>query len=82
VLELAPARHLVWAEPGRWLCFAGIDGEPGMHGSPRTDRQLAAVVGSDPAVAELDALVAAGGFDATRWFGEILRLLDVKQAPA
>jgi predicted AlkP superfamily pyrophosphatase or phosphodiesterase len=82
VLELAPARHLVWAEPGRWLCFAGIDGEPGMHGSPRTDRQLAAVVGSDPAVAELDALVAAGGFDATRWFGEILRLLDVEQAPA
>jgi hypothetical protein len=77
VQELAPDTHLVWGDEGRWLCFAGIDGEPGMHGSPRTAQQLAAVVGSQPAVRELDARVAAPGFDATSWCGELCELLGV-----
>ena len=50
VRQLAPDLHVVWGEQGRWLCFAGIDGEAGMHGSPRTASQLAAVVGTHPAV--------------------------------
>lgn len=69
--------HLAWSAPGRWLCFDGITGEPGMHGSPRTAFQLAAVVGSHPAVNELDARVGAGGFDATSWAGEIKSLLGL-----
>ncbi len=77
VRALAPDVHLVWADAGRWLCFAGIDGEPGMHGSPRTARQLAAVVGTHPAVAELDERVGGVDFDATSWYGEIRALLGV-----
>ena len=69
--------HLVWSEPGRWLCFDGVPAEPGMHGSPRTAFQLAAVLGSDPAVAALDARVQAVGFDATSWAGEITGLLGL-----
>jgi hypothetical protein len=79
VRELAPALHLVWAEEGRWLCFAGIGSEPGMHGSPRTARQLAAVVGTSPAVRDLDARVARDDFDATSWFGLVLDRLEVAQ---
>ncbi len=75
VERLGDGLHLAWSEPGRWLCVAGIDGEPGMHGSPRTAFQLAAVLGSHPAVAEVDAAVMAGGFDATSWAGQITRLL-------
>jgi hypothetical protein len=75
VRALAPDIHLVWGDEGRWLCFAGIEGEPGMHGSPRTGRQLAAVVGAHPTVQEIDARIASDGFDATSWFGEILRAL-------
>lgn len=77
VRQLAPTQHLVWGEPGRWLCFAGIDGEPGMHGSPRTAQQLAAVVGTSGVVREIDARVQAPGFDATSWFAELCGLLDV-----
>jgi hypothetical protein len=77
VQRLAPELHLVWGNEGRWLCFAGIDGEAGMHGSPRTASQLAAVVGTHPAVRELDARVAAADFDATSWCGELRRLLDL-----
>lgn len=78
VRALGSDAHLVWGDEGRWLCFAGIDGEPGMHGSPRTAQQLAAVVGTPPAVAELDARVAAAGFDATSWYGVVLDTLDVR----
>jgi hypothetical protein len=77
VQVLAPDLHLVWGDAGRWLCFAGIDGEPGMHGSPRTARQLAAVVGTNAVVSDLDTRVAAPGFDATSWFGELCRLLGL-----
>ncbi len=77
VERLDDGLHLVWSEPGRWLCFAGIDGEPGMHGSPRTAFQLAAVVGSHPDVADVDARVGAEGFDATSWAGVITDLLGI-----
>jgi len=77
VERLEDGLHLVWSEPGRWLCFEGITGEPGMHGSPRTAFQLAAVVGSHPAVAEVDARVRADDFDAASWAGEITRLLGL-----
>jgi len=77
VEPLAPDLHLVWGDEGRWLCFAGVPGEPGMHGSPRTARQLAAVVGTHPAVRELDERIAAPGFDATSWYGEIAALLGI-----
>ena len=77
VERLEDGLHLVWSEPGRWLCFEGITGEPGMHGSPRTAFQLAAVVGSHPAVADVDAWVQAGGFDATSWAGTITGLLGL-----
>lgn len=72
---VAPGVHVVWGEPGRWLCFDGIDAEPGMHGSPRTAVQLAAVVGTHPAVRDLDARIQRDGFDATSWVGEMARLL-------
>ena len=72
---VAPGIHVVWGEPGRWLCFDGIDAEPGMHGSPRTAVQLAAVVGTHPAVRDLDARIRRAGFDATSWAGEMARLL-------
>jgi hypothetical protein len=75
VQALAPDLQLVWGDPGRWICFAGIDGEAGMHGSPRTARQLAAVVGRNPVVHEIDARVTAPGFDATSWYGELCTLL-------
>ena len=78
VRQLAPDLHVVWGEQGRWLCFAGIDGEAGMHGSPRTASQLAAVVGTHPAVRELDQRVAAPGFDATSWYGELCELLELR----
>ena len=77
VEALAPELHLVWADEGRWLCFAGVPGEPGMHGSPRTARQLAAVVGTHPVLRALDARVAADGFDATSWYGELCGLLGI-----
>jgi len=77
VEPLAPDLHVVWGDEGRWLCFAGIDGERGMHGSPLTARQLAAVVGTDAAVRELDAHVTSPGFDATSWYGELRRLLGI-----
>jgi hypothetical protein len=77
VRSIAPAVHLVWSDEGRWLCFAGINGEPGMHGSPRTAMQLAAVVGTNPAVRALDARVTAAGFDATSWFDELCSSLGV-----
>jgi hypothetical protein len=72
---VAPGIHVVWGEPGRWLCFDGIDAEPGMHGSPRTAVQLAAAVGTHPAVHDLDARIQRDGFDATSWAGEMARLL-------
>jgi hypothetical protein len=37
--------------------------------------QLAAVVGTHPAVRDLDERVQADGFDATSWAGEMARLL-------
>ena len=77
VERIEEALHLVWSEPGRWLCFEGITGEPGMHGSPRTAFQLAAVVGSHPAVAAVDAAVRTEGFDATSWAGTITDLLGL-----
>jgi Type I phosphodiesterase / nucleotide pyrophosphatase len=77
VQSLAPEVHLVWGDEGRWLCFAGIDGEAGMHGSPRTASQLAAVVGTHPSVRGLDGRVAAPGFDATSWFSELRAVLAV-----
>ncbi len=77
VAPLAPDLHLVWADEGRWLCFAGVPGEPGMHGSPRTARQLAAVVGEHPSVRQLDGRVGAEGFDATSWYGELRGLLGI-----
>lgn len=73
--EVAPGVRVVWGDPGRWLCFDGIEGEPGTHGSPRTAVQLAAVVGSHPAVGELDTRIRCNGFDARSWAGEIRRLL-------
>ena len=72
---VAPGVRVVWGEPGRWLCFDGIDAEPGMHGSPRTAVQLAAVVGPHPSVRALDARIQDAGFDATAWAGEMARLL-------
>ena len=81
VRTLAPARHLVWCTPGRWLCFAGIDAERGMHGSPRTDRQLAAVVGTSPLVRDVDARVADGNFGATGWYDVLLEVLGVSPTP-
>ncbi len=77
VAPLAPELHLVWADEGRWLCFTGVPGEPGMHGSPRTARQLAAVVGTHPSVRELDGRVGVEGFDATSWYGELRDLLGI-----
>jgi hypothetical protein len=77
VERLAPDLHLVWGDEGRWLCFAGIDGEAGTHGSPRTASQLAAVVGAHLAVRELDARVAEPGFDATSWYGELRGILGL-----
>jgi hypothetical protein len=77
VQQLTPELHLVWGDEGRWLCFAGIDGEAGMHGSPRTASQLAAVVGTSPIVRELDARVGADGFDATSWHVELCGLLGL-----
>jgi hypothetical protein len=77
VRQLAPELHVVWGAPGRWLCFAGIDGEAGMHGSPRTATQLAAVVGTPGVVRELDARVASPWFDATSWYGALRSLLEV-----
>ena len=74
---LAPGLTVVWGEPGRWLCFEGIRAEPGMHGSPRTAFQLAAVVGSHPSVREVDARIQGAGFDATSWAGEMARLLGL-----
>jgi hypothetical protein len=77
VQPLAPGVHLVWGDEGRWICVEGIEGEPGTHGSPRSARQLAAVVGRAPAVAALDGRIAAGGFDATSWRGELARALGI-----
>jgi len=74
---VAPGVHVVWGEPGRWLCFDGIDAEPGMHGSPRTAVQLAVVVGAHPGTRDLDARIQRVGFDATSWAGEMARLLGL-----
>ncbi len=73
--EVAPGVRIVWGAPGHWMCFAGIDAEPGMHGSPRTAVQLAAVVGTHSAVHEIDGRVGTAGFDATSWAAEMSRLL-------
>jgi predicted AlkP superfamily pyrophosphatase or phosphodiesterase len=73
--EVAPGVRVVWGAPGRWMCFAGVGAEPGMHGSPRTAVQLAAVVGTHAAVREIDGRVGTAGFDATSWAGELSRLL-------
>lgn len=75
--RIAPGVRVVWGAPGRWLCFDGIPAEPGMHGSPRTAFQLAAVVGSPAAVRELDTRVGRDGFDGRSWAGEIRRLLKL-----
>ncbi len=77
VQALAPDRHLVWGDDGRWCCFTGIDGERGMHGSPRSARQLAASVGSHPAARALDERIAAGPFDAASWHDVILAHLGI-----
>jgi hypothetical protein len=76
---VAPGVHVVWGEPGRWLCFEGVDAEPGMHGSPRTALQLAAVVGNHASVQGVDERVQAAGFGATSWAGEMARLLALPE---
>jgi hypothetical protein len=76
--RIAPEIRVVWAEPGQWLCFHGIDSEPGMHGSPRTTPQLAAVLGSHPAVRALDQRVKHPDYDARSWAGVIAELLDLR----
>lgn len=76
--ELSPGVRIVWPEPGRWMCFAGLDAEPGNHGSPRTAHQLAAVVGNHPAVHEIDARLHAGAFDARSWAPTIADILGVE----
>jgi hypothetical protein len=78
--QLGPGLRIVWADPGRWMCFHGIESEPGMHGSPRTAQQLAAVVGAHPAARTLDAGLAAGDFDARGWAPTIAALLDLPPA--
>jgi len=75
--RIAPDLRVVWAEPGRWMCFHGVDSEPGMHGSPRTAPQLAAVVGTHPAVQELDERVQLPDFDARSWAPAIADLLGL-----
>jgi type I phosphodiesterase/nucleotide pyrophosphatase len=75
---LTPGVRIVWPKPGRWMCFAGIDAEPGSHGSPRTAHQLAAVVGDHPAVREVDALVRGATFDARSWAPTIANLLGLE----
>jgi hypothetical protein len=80
--ELAPGVRIVWPEPGRWMCFAGIDSEPGSHGSPRTAHQLAAVVGGHPAVRDIDTLLHANTFDARSWAPTIATLLGLTLASA
>lgn len=77
--QLAPGLRIAWAEPGRWMCFHGIDSEPGMHGSPRTASQLAAVLGTHPAVKEIDARLVGSGFDARMWAPTIAELLALPQ---
>ncbi|MSO78806.1 MAG: alkaline phosphatase family protein [Acidimicrobiia bacterium] len=73
--QLGPGLRIAWADPGRWMCFHGIDSEPGMHGSPRTAQQLAAVVGAHPAVRDLDTRLQGGTFDAKQWAPAIAGLL-------
>lgn len=75
----APDKRVVWAEPGRWLCFHGVDSEAGQHGSPRTVPQLAAVLGAHSAVRELDEQVRAANFDARSWAPAITDLLDLEE---
>jgi len=75
--ELSPGVRIAWADPGRWMCFTGIDSEPGMHGSPRTARQLGAVLGTHPVVRDIDARIQAGNFDATSWAPTIAGLLGL-----
>jgi hypothetical protein len=73
--QLAPGLRIAWADPGRWMCFHGIDSEPGSHGSPRTAHQLAAVVGTHAAVRAVDARLQANDFDARAWAPTIAELL-------
>ncbi|MEX0665727.1 MAG: alkaline phosphatase family protein [Acidimicrobiia bacterium] len=72
---LSPGVRIAWAEPGRWMCFTGVGSEPGMHGSPRSALQLGAVLGSHPAVHDIDSRVTVGGFDARSWAPTIAALL-------
>jgi hypothetical protein len=74
--QLGPVLRIAWADPGRWMCFHGIDSEPGMHGSPRTAQQLAAVVGTHPAARDLDLRLRRGG-GARMWAPTIAALLDM-----
>lgn len=77
--QLGPGLRIAWAEPGRWMCFRGIDSEPGNHGSPRTAQQVAVVVGSHPAVRTVDTQVHANDFDARRWAPTIATLLGLTE---
>jgi hypothetical protein len=67
---------LVWGEPGRvfgpWLAELH-----GSHGSPRCDRQVAAVGGGHPAVAALADRILRARPRATEWAGHIAHLLDM-----
>jgi hypothetical protein len=75
---LSDGVRIVWAVPGRWMCFTGIDSEPGMHGSPRTAPQLGAIVGTHPVVRDLDARLASATVDARHWAPTIARLLELE----
>ena len=81
ILRIAPHARVVWAEPGRWLCFHGLHSEPGQHGGPRTALQLAAVLGTHPAVQELDACVNRAYFDARSWALAIADMLRLPPPP-
>ena len=68
----------MWGAPGTWFAPSGsprvLDG---VHGSPRTRRQLAVVAGGAPAVRPLAAAMQGRGIAAEDYAPTVARLLQV-----
>jgi hypothetical protein len=71
---------LVFAEPGRWFSSFAYPVH-GVHGTSRTEAQIAVVTGGHPGCQDLATELGSGRPRSTWWAPAIARLLDVA-APA